>query len=295
VKAATAPRRVVESLGSLALIAFITPHGRALQAPAFEVASVKPVKADGNQLRPFDCGFGPGGARFRAFGTLRMLIACAYQVPASVTQDKVLGGPKWLDSELFALEAKSPDAHAPRSLSAGLAMLQTLLAERFKLVVHRERRLAQSYALVVERGDGTLGPSLHPTPAACAAWIAGGRQGAPPPEPAGDLPCGRQQVGPFAFRATAMTMSQLANLLSRRVDGFVEDRTGLTGTFVLDLQWRSDATAGASGGADAVASDPGVPASVFAALPVQLGLKLNGSKTAIEVFVVDRAERPTPN
>jgi bla regulator protein blaR1 len=265
--------------------------------PAFEVASVKPVKEFPLQ-RPFGCGFGPGG-RFRAFGTLQWLIACAYGVPAARAGEEITGGPTWLNVDLFDIEAKSPPDNVPRSQVEGLAMLRTLLAERFKLAIHRETKAMPIYALMVARRDGKLGPRLRATPRDCAAWIAAGRRGTPPTIP-GDLECGRQIVSAFAFRSAAMPLSQLANLLSPRVERPVQDRTGLTGTFALDLAWKPE-----PGSPNADRSDnpsppsaglpDHLPTSVFTALREQLGLKLQPTKGAIELLVIDHLEHPTPN
>jgi uncharacterized protein (TIGR03435 family) len=106
---------------------------------------------------------------------------------------------------------------------------------------------------------------------------------------ASDLPCGRQTVTAFRFRATAMPLAQLASLLSPRVERPVEDRTGLRGTFALDLQWRpEDTPAGPAFSED-------LPTSVFTALQEQLGLKLEPAKSAIDVLVVDHVEHPVEN
>ncbi len=144
------------------------------------------------------------------------------------------------------------------------------------------------YALVMPRRDSRLGPQLRATTGDCAAWIAGGRRGAPPPVP-GDLPCGRQVVSAFAFRSTAMTLSQLANLLSPRVERPVQDQTGLKGTFALDLQWRSEQSPPNAGLPDSL------PTSIFTALQEQLGLKLESTKGTVDVLVIDHVEHPTEN
>jgi hypothetical protein len=94
-------------------------------AAAFEVASVKPVKPEFPLQRPFACVFGTGG-RFRAFGTLQMLIACAYRIPAALNERQISGGPKWLTVDLFDIEAKSPPEQVPGSPAESLVMLQTL-------------------------------------------------------------------------------------------------------------------------------------------------------------------------
>jgi uncharacterized protein (TIGR03435 family) len=110
-----------------------------------------------------------------ALGTVQWLIECAYGIPAARGGQEIIGGLKWLNEDVFAISATSPSDHVPKSQAEGLVMLRTLLADRFKLVLHRERRDVPMWALVVTRRDRRLGPELHPTAADCAAWIAGGR------------------------------------------------------------------------------------------------------------------------
>jgi len=268
------------------LVCALVVHTVAQEA-AFEVASVKP--ADSEELRKrntgFLCGFRPGGT-FLAFGSLRWLITCAYGLRAARAGQEIVNEPKWID-DLFDITAKIASDEAVRSQS--MAPLRTLLADRFKLVVHRETRDVPTYALVVARRDGKLGPQVHPTGQDCLAWLAGGRRGTPPPAP-GDLPCGRQMGGSAtAIQATAMTMSQLATLLSPRAERPVQDRTGLAGSFNLDLRWQSD-----RGPADPALADR-LPTSLFTALEEQLGLKLEPTKGSIEVLVIDHVEKPTPD
>jgi uncharacterized protein (TIGR03435 family) len=290
------------ALWSIVLVAVAWPTGMPSTAQtggaaAFEVASVKPVKPEIPLQRPFACAFGPGG-RFRAFGTLQMLIACAYRIPAALNERQIFGGPKWLTVDLFDIEAKSPPEQVPGSPTESLVMLQTLLAERFKLVVHRQLKELSIYALVLARRDRKLGPQLRPTLKDCSSWIAGGRQGAPPAVP-GDMPCGRQLLNAFAIRGTAMPMSQLASLLSARLDRTVQDQTGLTGSFALDLQWRPDQAATMGAGPD-IPTNPNsagdhLPTSIFTAMQEQLGLRLRPAKGSIEMIIVDHAEHPTTN
>jgi len=277
-------------------------------SPAFEVASVKPVTNREVLLqRGLACGFTNGG--FIGFGPLRWLIACAYGIPAARDHQDIVGGPNWLDNDLFDIAANLATDDVPRVGSLNqqqideyrrrrLLMLQTLLADRFKLAVHRETKEAPMYALVIARRDGRLGPKLHPTAGDCAAWIADGRSGAPPgfrpgpPPAAGDPPCGRQMVNGFAIRASAMPLSRLADMLSARVERPVQDWTGLAGDFDLDLQWRPEP--GKEGPLDAGLSDS-LPTSIFTALQEQLGLRLESTKGSADVLVIDHVEQPTPN
>src|SRR5262245_52917295 len=110
-------------------------------APAFEVASVKPAAQELLRQSGLMCAFGSGG-RFRALATIQMLIACAYGIPAARDRQDIVGGPNWLNDDLFQIEAKLAEVDIPRLRTDGLLMLRTLLADRFKLRVHRETKEA---------------------------------------------------------------------------------------------------------------------------------------------------------
>jgi len=261
-------------------------------APAFEVASVKPADPDILRSRGFSCGFLPSG-RFQGLGDLRWFVACAYDIRAAQSHEQIVGAPKWADDDLFEIRA----TFAPSVLTASqrLPMLQALLADRFKLAVHRERREVPSYALVIARTDGRLGPQLQPTPRVCTDWIASGRQG-DAPMIFGDLPCGRGVMSAYVMRQTRVPLSQLANLLSPRVERPVEDRTGLTGMYAFDLRWAAESPSAANGGSlPSAATLESLPTSIFTAVQEQLGLKLESTKSTVEFLIVDHIERPTPN
>jgi uncharacterized protein (TIGR03435 family) len=253
--------------------------------PAFEVASIKAVK-EWNPRAPgsgFSCGFGRGGT-FKGFGPAQWLIACAYGIPAARAQEQLLGAPEWLNVDLFEIDATAPPDNIPHSASEGLVMLRTLLADRFKLTVHRETKDLPTYALVKARQDGSLGPQLRPTPQNCAAWIAAGGQTGPKPSTPGYRPCGFGSVDNSTITNTAMMMAQLASLLSPRIGQLVRDTTELSGYFDLDLHYTPQRIA------------PGSPAergdALRTALQDQLGLKLEPRSDAVDLLVIDHIERP---
>ena len=272
-------------------------------SPAFEVASVKPQKLGpgGTFPGPLAMVFQPGGRFIATNETLQGLIAYAYGIPLARASQQISGGPKWINVELFNVEAKAA-TDWPRVTSGPtpemFAMIRSLLAERFKLIVHTETKDAPIYSLVVVRRDGRIGSQLRPTPPDCAAWLAArGRPGAPPrPTVSGDRPCGVGRVGRSNIARSGITMSQLADLLSSRVDRVVRDRTGLAGYFDLDLQWTPEQNT--AGPPDA--PRPALPATVdtagpslFTALQEQLGLKLESSKNSVNLLVIDHADKPT--
>src|SRR5262245_2688074 len=266
---------------------------QSVPAPAFEVASVKPINRDILRSRGLACGFLPSG-RFEGLGDLRWFVACAYDLRAARSQQQIVGAPKWADDDLFEIRA----TFAPSALTVAqkLSMLQTLLADRFKLVVHRERREVPGYALVIARKDGRLGPHLQPTPKVCTDWIASGRQG-DAPMIFGDLPCGRDVMSAYGMRQTRVPLSQLANLLSPRVERPVKDRTGLTDMYAFDLGWAAESSlpSAATGGLPSAATPDSLPTSIFTAVQEQLGLKLETITSTVELLVLDHVERLTPN
>jgi len=230
-------------------------------APMFEVASIKPDKSE------------TGVDRIRnAKGTflvqnvsLKRIIGMAFGVEEG--RDYLFSGPGWLDDDRFDIEARYPPETSERDV---LRMLQTLLAERFRLQVHREPREFSAYALVTAKGGAkirarTLGPNDRPVP--------------------------RRQTQPGHLSASSITLAMLADSLSRpafQLGRQVVDLTGLTGYFDLTLDWAP------MGGADNPTDNVGP--SIFTALEEQLGLKLESRRIPIDVLVVDNVDRvPSPN
>ena len=149
-----------------------------------------------------------------------------------------------------------------------LAMLRNLLADRFKLVVHRELREMPAYALVNAKTDGTLGPQMRRSEIDCEAEaaraFAAKRGGAPP----GQKPIVRCRISTNAGRivGTGTTITELMRRLSAPLGRAVVDRTGLSGSFDLELQWSPDQAADTPG------------PSLFTAIQEQLGLKLESQR-----------------
>ncbi len=266
----------------------------------FEVASIKrnTSGAQSGMMR-----FLPGG-RFSATNmSLRRLILSAYDLQGS----QLAGGPGWLDSDTFDIEAKAGDSQA--SPTQVPLMLRALLAERFKLFSHNERRELPVYSLVVVRSDRKLGSELKPAaPGNCPVpGLVPPPPPPPPPPPTGtphsviNVPaCNALKFGPGGFVARGVNMDRLARSLSglqavTSLDRMVVDRTGLTGNFDFDLEWTPQfRTAGAeTTGAIAAPQVDGGPSSVFTALQEQLGLKLEAERQPVEVVVIDRVAPPT--
>jgi uncharacterized protein (TIGR03435 family) len=225
----------------------------------------------------------------------RTLIQIAYPDAFEIS-----GGPAWIgrqgpnfDVERFDVIAKAERTSTTIELRS---MLRTLLADRFKLLVHSETRTEPTWVLVLARRDGKLGPNLHQAAATCTAL----REAAPAPEPGKD-PCGmRSFVNALAtgtMSVRGLTLDQLGMVtndpgLERR--RFV-DKTGLTGAFDWDLKWTPQRFVQATFDRDRFPTiDPDGP-SIFTALQEQLGLKLESEKGETEVLVIDRVEHPTEN
>jgi uncharacterized protein (TIGR03435 family) len=263
------------------------------QESPIEVASVKPASRELLRQRSFECS-GRSPDRFVAFGTTQWLIACAYGIPQLRAPQELLGGPAWLNTELFAIEAKLAPGNVLTFGPQGVVALQILLSERFQLRVHREARQQPVYALVVSRRDSRLGPKLIPASPECAAWVASGRRGLPPPV-SGDVPCALQRQSASSLRGSGTPMARLADLLSPRAGRPVEDRTGLSGLYDFTLEWEPRTRP----------LEPPDPArlptvdlsgpTLFDALEGQLGLKLDSTTGTVEVLVIDHVERPTPD
>lgn len=183
--------------------------------------------------------------------TLLRLISIAYEVE----EFRIGGGPAWLATERYDVDAKP--AGRANSRDAHL-MLQNLLAERFKLQMHGETKKVDGYTLLAPNADSKM-----------------------------------QKAGPAdgtGFRRAEMTslkgagtMANLARYLKEVLGVPVEDGTGLSAVYVIDLAWSLE-----------VVVPDGRP-TIFAALKEQLGIVLKRNKVPQEFFVIDRAERATPN
>ena len=211
---------------------------------------------------------------------------------------QIEGGPSWLDSDRFDVMAKVEGdipPLPPGQLGPVQLMTQNLLAERFKLKVHRETKDAPAYALVLARADRQLGKQMAPSTVDCVAvlkaMMAGGR-GGPPTAPGGGPQCRLSTGGPGTVMARDVSIQQLAQLLSVQLQRQVVDRTGLTGGFSFDLQFAPDQVSAPDTTAPAI--DPDRP-SLFTALQEQLGLKLEPQRAPLEMLVIDSVQQPTPD
>jgi uncharacterized protein (TIGR03435 family) len=227
------------------------------QTPAFDVASIRPAPS---QVQPGRAAAdGSGRVSFLHDGvsgrnlTARRIIMEAYHF----AKQQVLGGPDWLDSASYDVEAK---ANGEANNDQLRKMLQSLLAERFKLKVQQTDKEMPVYALTVSKHGLKLAPLISGEPL-----------------PKLDRPHreGVKVAGNFADRGTVAEFA--ADLSTNPSLGRpVVDRTGLTGTFLFFVTMYSDE-------------------DVVASLETQLGLKLEPQKSPLPVVMVDHIEKPTEN
>jgi uncharacterized protein (TIGR03435 family) len=257
----------------------------------FDVASVKPnVLGSQSYLIQFQ-----NGRYVARYATLKRLIRSAYgTVGGPLSDSQIIGGPDWLDRETFDIEAVTPQT--PNTTNGTippvvLMMLRNLLEERFSLQSHVETRERPLYALVRARQNGPLGPGLSRPAIGCSP---ASRTIAPGPD--GPTCGGRTGYGMLA--ANGITMPVLATGLAQmvpEVGRMVVDKTGLLGTFDVELRWTPDSAATIrDGGALASLLNYRYP-SLFVAIEEQLGLKLERTTGPIDVVVIDRVEPLKPN
>jgi len=201
------------------------------------------------------------------------------------------GGPDWIHSETFEIDAKS-DGHPSFQMMEG-PMMQAILEDRFKLKIHRETRQGPVYELVLGKGS----PKLKPFQEGGCIPVALGRS--LPPLSDSQHYC-RNMVSPRgSVDFEGSTLSMFAGLLRLILDRPVIDKTGITGYFQIHLTFSPDDPAGprpptAEPGAPATATVRDAP-DVFQAIQEQLGLKLVPAKGPVDVLVIDHIEKPSEN
>jgi uncharacterized protein (TIGR03435 family) len=226
--------------------------------PEFEVISIKPTRTDSR-----NSGFrrAAGGTLNATNVTVRFLIGWAYDL----RDDQITGGPGWLDVDRYEVLAKPPaGTDGPKLIRE---RTQSLLADRFQVVVHRDTKEMPVYALTV----GKNGPKgMRASTASQTDWVSNGHH----------LDCQKVSMATFA-----------KGFLAPQTGRTVIDKTGIQGEFDLKLDWTPD---DAPPPADSTAGPAQYP-SLFSALQEQLGLKLEPQRGPVEVLVIDRAAKPSEN
>jgi uncharacterized protein (TIGR03435 family) len=235
----------------------------------FEVASLKPSQPGGRGggIRPAQ-----GGERYVATNiTLRLMMMVAYQMKA----EQISGGPEWMNTDLFDMNAK---AEKPSNADELHVMLQNLLAERFHLKFHRDTKELPVYVLSVDKGGHKLTP--HDAASAGDPWI--------------DQSVNR--VVQVKMTARFTPMEYFVWRLGQVLDRPVVDRTELRGGFDFDLAYTRELPPGLKEGAflNGEPIDTSGP-TIFAALKQQLGLKLEPQKGPVGILVIDHVEKPVEN
>ena len=255
-------------------------------ALAFEVVSVKENTSVGQGGQS-----GPVPGRYVITNIpLKFILLNAF----SLRDHQLVDLPAWTSEARFDITATNPSGVTP-TVEQDREMLRTLLADRFKLVTHRETRELPMYALVLARRDGRLGPQLTRSDVDCAQWFAEKRPQVNAGTPSVIAPGGRRYACMMVtnrrfLMGGTQTMQQLGTALQSLVSRPVVDRTGLTGTFDIDLKWDVETVDRPS-----VGSLPQEDvAAIFTAVQDQLGLKLEPARGPFEV-VVDQIQRPTPD
>jgi uncharacterized protein (TIGR03435 family) len=255
-------------------------HAQSQKAARFEVVSIKPTSQAASDISGLgDVDLLPGGLLRAEKVQLRYFIQDTYNVKPF----QLLGGPAWIQSAHYDIEAKAaegdPDHRQMR------VMMQALLADRFRLRAHHETRQLPVYRLKAAKGGIKL-----------RAPKAGGCNS--------DLPCERVVMMMFAANAQMhgqkVPMGELVRVLSNVMGRTVVDQTGFTGMFDFDMEFTPDqALAGVPTPPPMIGVEPktgeGRGGTIFAAMQEQLGLKLEAGKGPVDVVVIESVERPTGN
>lgn len=262
--------------------------------PAFDVVSVKespPIGSGPVMIRPGSPD--PSGNWSARNATLQMLLQGAF--PDFNKPGLIVDAPAWIDQRRFDIDARS-EVRPDRSQYP--ALVQRLLADRFGLKTHVEKRPVDVYWLVIARSDGRLGKGLHPATEQCLAELEAERQRnaqrtGPFTVSSADIgACGRHTtIGASLHMIGAQPVDSLARSLQIYANQQVVDHTGLTGVYQWDLEFDYNATRSIGTAAAAAPTGP----TVFTAVQEQLGLKLERHRDPMDVLVIDSISQPTAN
>jgi len=245
---------------------------------AYEVVSVKPNKTSAihTDISTPDDGLTETNVWLMTF------IRQAFGLVLEADDGLISGAPAWVNSERFDIAAKMDPAVADRlkKLSpddrklARQRMMQTILADRFMMTIHRETRELPVYTLVIAKSGSKLHEAKPGDTYANGMKIV----------ETGAVGAGQLYSGGGRLDGQAVGTARLVRALSREVGRPVLDKTGLTGIYDMTLRWADDDTP----------KDPNL-ASLFTAIQEQLGLKLESAKGPVEIIVIDHIERPSGN
>jgi uncharacterized protein (TIGR03435 family) len=266
--------------------------------PSFDVASIRPAQQPGAAV---NLGLRIDGAQFRATLALKDFIRMAYRV-----KFYQVSGPDWLASEWFDIAATVPAGSTQGQVPE---MLQSLLAERFRMRLHRDKKEFPVYALEVGKGGPKMQESPPDVNAANSEQEGGVNVGVSGSGQGVSVSLGRGSSYSLAnnrFEAKKLTMASLADSMERFVDRPIVDMTGLKGHYDFALELTEDdyramlihaaVSAGVVLPPQALRLlDNGEPSSLFSAVE-KLGLKLEGRKAPLDLLVIDEMRKePTEN
>ncbi len=239
--------------------------------PAFVVATIKPSNPNIQGQ-----GYGFRGQDLTTTNTsVSWLITLAYSMHAH----QVIGGPGWLGSEKYDILGR-PDTPGQPSRDQLKIMFKKLLADRFQLKFHIEKRELAAYTITLLK----TGPKFPVSTADPNSSLGIGFGLAP---------------GGMTFNVRNAPFDSVANALQGNLlDKPVVNLTGLTGKYDFSVKFTPDPSQLANIGAvppSAAATDPDAPPDVFTAFQQQLGLKLESTKTAVDVMVIEKIEKPSDN
>jgi uncharacterized protein (TIGR03435 family) len=235
--------------------------------PSFEVATIKPSRPET-----------PGQSitvRGRTFGTLNQTVRSMMTFAFGLHPDQIAGGPDWIGSDRFDITAEPEGTGMPND-KQWRSMLGKLLADRYKLAFHREKKELSVYALTVLKAGHKLTKNETDPGGLPALFFRA----------LGVFPVRNATMGDFAGTMQAIVL-----------DRPVVDQTALPGRYDFTLTWTPDETQfGGRGGQAPPPTDPTTaPPGLFTAIQEQLGLKLESTKLPVDVLVIDRLEKPTAN
>jgi uncharacterized protein (TIGR03435 family) len=304
--------KIVSSVLISAFVSTSLSHAQApAQKPQFEVASVKPhVQGTGPALGGV-MEMPPSGRVNIVNATLRQMLLASYRL-----QDyQIIGGPDWLNSDRFDIQAKPSPDYQPESVSCirpdcpptrVYIMMQELLVDRFQLKTHREMRELPTYELMPVKS----GFKLKEVPPSPPREPNADRPTLPPQPPPGTGPPASASAVPTpppgvsmsfgtGFAASAVQFGTLTSILSGILGRAVIDETGIHGNYNFKLVFSRDGLPGGPapraviGAPTLTASDP--RPTIFTALQEEFGLKLESSKGPVEVLVIDSVQKPSEN
>lgn len=244
--------------------------------PEFEVATIKP----GNAAPTSSLGFNGRDHFVTSNITLQSILQYVYDLNGGSNR-QIIGGPAWIESSRFTIDAQPDEAELKKlpldqREQRQKLMIQRLLADRFKLVLHHETREFPVNALAIAKGGARLTPvtvDFAKVPTTPDGWM------------------GLHNPKPGLTEGRAATIKMLVDTLNRQPElsgRLIVDATGLQGNYNFKLSWTPDRDLGA-------APAEGVGPSLFTALQEQLGLKIESRKAPVDCIVIDHVEKPSAN